>query len=195
MRGKGFLILGLIATLGLGFAQLSEAPVYAWSWPWENLDLSLDADDSIYLKNGNVLTDCRIQTVTGVHVMARCGPEESRRVINRIWIEGRNDRVTLRNGEVIDGEIFFANASGFELWTDVGMRRIPRGWIVAIRLGAPLATSQSKIPQVELEPLPPPLLNDDLQQQDFDLELSSEQHAEEAQATTQDMIPLQPAAK
>lgn len=109
--------------------------------------------DTLHLQSGQVISDCRVHQVVGTHIDYRCGIGK-RATLNRLLLQSQQDQITLRNGQVLTGQLIYSGGPHYELRTEAGLQRIHWMRIRNIALGVPTTDNGMNVPTTEM-PLAP----------------------------------------
>lgn len=105
--------------------------------------------DMLYFQDGQSVHG-RLSRVTGELIEFQAGGthgrfwEQRTKIVQRLQLSNRQDRVETRTGQTEIGEVFYVDAFNVELRTSAGNLRIPRLLVRDVALGAPKSPPADK---------------------------------------------------
>jgi hypothetical protein len=123
---------GLLAVLALLVTASTVSAVWAAS-----------PQETLHFNSGETKTNCRLVDVVGASLTYRC-PGQGWSWFNpryntatRLQLNGTQDKMTLKTGETLTGELMFKDDTHYEMKTDTGLKRVEMREVTQVEMGLP----------------------------------------------------------
>lgn len=103
--------------------------------------MAFGPQETIHFNTGDTKTNCRVTEIVGTQFTYRC-PGQGWTIFNRntntatrLLLAGPQDTLTLKNGDVLTGEVMFKDYEHYEIKTDTGLKQVRNREVTKAELG------------------------------------------------------------